>query len=153
MDFAYLYTSFDGRINRKPFWMAVLLIIVVSVVVSIAIGLMLGLQSRAFKIFGLLWQLALLYPSLAVMVKRLHDRDRPDYFAYIMIAPSLVTAITNAIGITGDPLNQNALDYLLGILTLAVGIWALIELGCLRGTAGPNRYGPDPLQAPQPLRA
>jgi uncharacterized membrane protein YhaH (DUF805 family) len=24
-------------------------------------------------------------------------------------------------------------------------IWAVIELGCLRGTPGANRYGPDPL--------
>ena len=30
---------------------------------------------------------------------------------------------------------------------LAVGIWALVELGCLRGTVGPNRHGPDPLAA------
>jgi uncharacterized membrane protein YhaH (DUF805 family) len=26
-----------------------------------------------------------------------------------------------------------------------VGIWFLIELGFQRGTAGDNRYGPDPL--------
>jgi uncharacterized membrane protein YhaH (DUF805 family) len=32
--------------------------------------------------------------------------------------------------------------YLLGA---AVLIWAIVELGCLRGTEGPNRFGPDPL--------
>jgi uncharacterized membrane protein YhaH (DUF805 family) len=26
-----------------------------------------------------------------------------------------------------------------------LGIWGFVELGCLRGTAGPNRFGPDPL--------
>jgi uncharacterized membrane protein YhaH (DUF805 family) len=25
-------------------------------------------------------------------------------------------------------------------------IWALIWFGCLRGTVGPNQYGPDPLE-------
>jgi uncharacterized membrane protein YhaH (DUF805 family) len=24
-------------------------------------------------------------------------------------------------------------------------VWILVELGCLPGTEGPNRYGPDPL--------
>jgi uncharacterized membrane protein YhaH (DUF805 family) len=34
------------------------------------------------------------------------------------------------------------------ILSLAAGIiaiWGFVELGCLRGTPGPNQYGPDPL--------
>jgi uncharacterized membrane protein YhaH (DUF805 family) len=36
-----------------------------------------------------------------------------------------------------------------GALTLvasAILIWAFVELACLRGTIGPNRYGPDPLE-------
>jgi uncharacterized membrane protein YhaH (DUF805 family) len=28
---------------------------------------------------------------------------------------------------------------------LETTIWFVVELGFLRGTAGPNRYGPDPL--------
>ena len=43
---------------------------------------------------------------------------------------------------------KNALDYILGIATLVVSIWFLIELGFLRGTQGPNQYGPDPLGSP-----
>ena len=34
----------------------------------------------------------------------------------------------------------------LGLAAFAVGVWAFVELGCLRGTIGPNRYGPDPLE-------
>ena len=109
MDFSYLYTSFDGRINRKPFWMAVLIMIAATVVISIVVAFILGPQTRAFLIFSFLLQLALLYPSLALMIKRLHDRNRPDYFAYIMVAPSLVTGALTAIGLTGDPLAPNAL--------------------------------------------
>ena len=30
-------------------------------------------------------------------------------------------------------------------LEFAINLWALIELGILRGTNGPNRFGPDPL--------
>jgi len=34
-----------------------------------------------------------------------------------------------------------------GLASLAVSIWAIVELGFLRGTPGPNQYGPDPLAA------
>lgn len=30
-------------------------------------------------------------------------------------------------------------------LIFGVGIWLFVEVGFLRGTQGPNRYGPDPL--------
>jgi uncharacterized membrane protein YhaH (DUF805 family) len=42
----------------------------------------------------------------------------------------------------------NALDsamVFLNILSLAITLWAFVELGFWRGTFGPNRYGPDPL--------
>jgi len=34
-------------------------------------------------------------------------------------------------------------------VSFAINIWALVELGCLRGTIGANQYGSDP-RAPQP---
>ena len=40
-----------------------------------------------------------------------------------------------------------SLGWILNLLSLAVGIWALIELGILKGTTGPNQHGPDPLAA------
>jgi uncharacterized membrane protein YhaH (DUF805 family) len=33
----------------------------------------------------------------------------------------------------------------LGLGAFAISIWALVELGFLRGTRGPNRFGSDPL--------
>lgn len=146
MDLNHLFTSFDGRINRRPFWMGILLLIAFAIVVMIVLGSIVGRQSRVFAVIVLLLQLALLYPWLALSVKRLHDRGRPDYFAYIIIAPGLLNGVTNALGITGDQLNISLLEYLLGLIILIVGIWALIELGFLRGLVGPNAYGPDPLE-------
>ncbi len=29
--------------------------------------------------------------------------------------------------------------------SFAISIWGFVEIGCLRGTEGPNQYGPDPL--------
>ena len=37
------------------------------------------------------------------------------------------------------------------LLSWALWIWVFVELGCMRGTIGANRFGPDPLadRAPQ----
>ena len=31
------------------------------------------------------------------------------------------------------------------LLSLGLWTWAIIELGCIRGSVGPNEYGPDPV--------
>jgi uncharacterized membrane protein YhaH (DUF805 family) len=145
MDLSYLFTSFDGRINRKPYWLGTLLMIAVSLALVLLLGLTVGIQGRSFLILMFVVQLVLLYPSAALMVKRLHDRNRPAWFAALLLGPLVLQGITNIIGITGDPLGQGLLDYLFSAWIVIVGIWFFIELGCLRGTAGDNQYGPDPL--------
>jgi uncharacterized membrane protein YhaH (DUF805 family) len=146
MDFSSLFTSFDGRISRKPYWIGVLILIAISVLLMIVIGLAgIGLQSRAFAIVAFVIQLVMLYPSAALMVKRFHDRNRPSWFVALILVPVVLQGITNIMGITGDPLNQGMLDYLFAAWVLIVGIWFFVELGCLRGTVGDNQYGPDPL--------
>jgi uncharacterized membrane protein YhaH (DUF805 family) len=40
--------------------------------------------------------------------------------------------------------DKSAWWMLIGAIPI-IGIWALIENGFLRGTEGPNRFGPDPL--------
>jgi uncharacterized membrane protein YhaH (DUF805 family) len=44
---------------------------------------------------------------------------------------------------------QTPMVMLLSLVSLAISLWGFVELGCLRGTIGPNQYGPDPI-APQP---
>ena len=36
------------------------------------------------------------------------------------------------------------LNCVLSLVTSGLGLWVLIELGFMKGTAGPNQYGPDP---------
>jgi uncharacterized membrane protein YhaH (DUF805 family) len=43
--------------------------------------------------------------------------------------------------------DPNMLGYALAFFNLIIGIWFFVELGFLRGTPGPNGYGPDPLAA------
>lgn len=41
--------------------------------------------------------------------------------------------------------DKSAWWVLIGLLPI-IQIWAFVELGCLKGTSGPNRFGPDPLE-------
>lgn len=153
MGLGHLYTSFDGRINRQPYWIAAIVLAVVNLVISLVVGRLLGVSIMApdfrFKLVSLVLAVLFLYPAAALMVKRLHDRDRPAWLAAFFLAPTLIRSVADLIGTTGNPLNPNMLDFLLtSIFTIAfaiVGIWAFIELGCLRGSVGTNQYGPDPL--------
>jgi uncharacterized membrane protein YhaH (DUF805 family) len=43
-----------------------------------------------------------------------------------------------------------ALHYILALAAFALTIWGFIEIGCLRGTAGSNTYGTDPLLPAKP---
>jgi uncharacterized membrane protein YhaH (DUF805 family) len=142
IDWKYLFTSFEGRINRKPYWIGWLAFVAVWLVVFLA-----GWSILGDAMFGaplLILQLVALYPAAAILVKRLHDRNRPTYFIYFYVVPAGLFILLGLLGIS-DPMAPSGLDMILGIIMMIVGIWFLIELGFLKGTTGPNRHGPDPL--------
>ena len=118
MDWNYILTSFEGRINRQPFWIALLVLWVASIAVSVVTIILFGPQATATYAIQAIVGLVFLWPSLAVAVKRYHDRDKSGWWILIIFIP--------VIGI----------------------IWYIVELGFLRGTPGPNRFGPDPLGTP-----
>ena len=41
--------------------------------------------------------------------------------------------------------NTNTLGLICFFILIGITVWFLIELGMLKGTPGPNRFGPDPL--------
>lgn len=118
-------------------------------VIALVVGMLLGVSITApdfrFKLVSLVLGVLFLYPWAALMVKRLHDRDRPAWLAALFLASGLIKSVTDVIGMTGNRLTPNMLDYLLSGITPIVGIWAFVELGCLRGSVGTNQHGPDPL--------
>jgi uncharacterized membrane protein YhaH (DUF805 family) len=111
------------------------------------IGLALG-QGVAMQVLGGIVELVALVSSLAVATKRLHDRGKSAWWLLVFyLVPGVLTGIGAGIELSSGPM---ALGVIFTIVGLAIGIWAFVELGCLRGTIGPNPYGPDPLgpQAP-----
>jgi uncharacterized membrane protein YhaH (DUF805 family) len=82
------YAGFSGRARRTEYWMFFLVNLVIAVVLDI-----LGLYARFFTIIGLLYGLAVLIPSLAVGVRRLHDTGRSGWWLLIGLIPVIGTII------------------------------------------------------------
>jgi uncharacterized membrane protein YhaH (DUF805 family) len=140
MDRAYwilLFTSFRGRINREPFWIACGILAVVETLT----------QWLAHRIEGetlaTLLDLAFTYPEFAVAVKRSNDRNLTPWivalFFAINVALDLFTLLNGALD-PDAPIN----NFILIPFTL-LAVILIVELGFRRGTSGPNRFGPDPL--------
>ena len=71
-------------------------------------------------------------------------RERTALFGLV---PVLIAIMLNSFGLTGDPGGANAIGWICRLIYLGVGLWFAIELGSLKGTPGPNRFGGDPLAA------
>lgn len=141
MDFKYLFTSLDGRINRKPYWLAALLLFVISMAVQLAVYFIAGMQ--VMLIVGLLF----FWPGFALAVKRAHDRNRPTWLVALFFATLLVSTFMQIAGIHETDAGEPAGAYqIVSVIFLVFALYAFIDWGLLRGTKGPNQYGPDPLQ-------
>ncbi len=82
------YADFSGRSRRKEYWFFVLFVAVISTVLTIIDGLI-GAYDRSTGV-GLLsaiFSLAILIPSIAVSVRRLHDIDRTGWWVLISLVP------------------------------------------------------------------
>ena len=81
------YVGFQGRAMRSEYWYFVLFIIIVDIVTY---GIDAAILGR--PILYSIAALALLLPSLAVSVRRLHDIDRSGWWLLISLVP-LIGAI------------------------------------------------------------
>jgi len=149
MNLGYLYTRFDGRIPRRTYWLASIPLWIVMVTIGTVEYAWTDGFSRVaepgYRLVLFLVGLAMWYPTSAVIVKRLHDRDRDGRLVLILIAPFLLFYLYDLLG-WSDPSNPKTVEDVLAVLTLVVGLVFLVELGFRRGTVGPNQYGPDPLE-------
>jgi uncharacterized membrane protein YhaH (DUF805 family) len=145
MPWQQLFFSFGGRINRARYWLAVLIYVVFGAVVAgIGVALTGTIEPREISPVWLIpaaaLYIVLVVSGLAVAVKRLHDRDKSGWWVLLFyLVPGILSGVGNA---TGNP----AIAILFGLGALIISIWAFIEFGCLRGTIGSNRFGPDPLE-------
>jgi len=82
------YAVFKGRARRKEYWFFALFNLIVSIVLT-GVDYMTGSLDPELGV-GLLsgiYSLAILIPSLAVTVRRLHDTDRTGWWVLIAFIP------------------------------------------------------------------
>lgn len=139
MDWNYLYTSFNGRINRKPYWIAALLLMVAGLVLQAAATLLMG------PLAGMIVGIVFLYPSFALTVKRAHDRNRPMWLVGTFFVLMVLITLLTPPDIEQMKASPSTLFLLAATVWLVMSLFFLVDLCFLRGTAGPNRFGPDPL--------
>jgi uncharacterized membrane protein YhaH (DUF805 family) len=139
--------SFEGRLRRSHFWIAWLILLGVGVVTG------------WFPFIGGIISLLLIWPNLAIGVKRLHDMGLTGWLivtpivlniigTIALIASVGIQAIANSAALEAeDPAAIMALIApvfgWLGLLLLA-NLGFLLWIGLASGTRGPNRYGEDP---------
>lgn len=142
MDWRDFLFGIKGRINRAKYWL-VIGISIASGIATVIVGLVLinvlgQVGTVAAFIVGAVVAIASIWINVTTGIKRLHDREKPGWWLWLFwFVPTLCNLITP--------------DDAVAIALLSVGacisIWGFVELACLKGTDGPNTYGPDPLAA------
>jgi uncharacterized membrane protein YhaH (DUF805 family) len=166
MDYVWFLFRFDGRINRARYWLATLamlccmiLVLVSLVKLAIAFGIR---GSLSFYLVGIpasirvfegdqpptSWFFQIVMAPIAcvfawsyaaVSIKRLHDRNKSGWW----IVPYIAAA--GLYDQFGDWLGDSWPAALLGFAVFIAFLWGVVEMGFLKGTNGPNRFGPDRL--------
>ena len=99
------YAVFSGRARRAEYWYFVLFNIIVAIVLSL-IDTLLGTFNfmQGVGLLSGLYSLAVLIPTLAVTVRRLHDVDRSGWWIFINLIPLIGTIVLLVFAVTdGTP--------------------------------------------------
>ncbi|WP_336282181.1 DUF805 domain-containing protein [Cronobacter dublinensis] len=116
--------SFKGRIGRRDFWAWMALWVALMILLFTLTGNdLLNTQTAAFMLVCLLW------PTAAVVVKRLHDRGKSG--AWMLLAGNW--AVLGGVW-------QWAVGRFIPTLIM---VMMVLDLGAFLGTQGENKYGKD----------
>ena len=82
------YAVFSGRARRKEYWMFFLFNLIITLVLALIDSLMGTFSPQAgLGLLSGLYSLAVLIPSIAVTVRRLHDTGRSGWWILIGLIP------------------------------------------------------------------
>ena len=145
MSLTQLLLSYKGPIRRLHWWVG-------SLAAGAATGLITAILELAARSSGhsAVDRDTQHMEPIALSVKHLHDRDRQRLVAYVPI-PDRVAGRNLDCG--GNRHTKGAGAALLCARgwhergRCLISIWLCVKIGFVRGTQGPNRFGPDPLDA------
>lgn len=78
------YVGFTGRARRKEYWMYCLFYIIIAIVIGV-VERVAGMGTMLSSLYSL----ALLLPSIAVSIRRMHDTGRSGWWVLINLIPIL----------------------------------------------------------------
>ena len=170
MDLTFILFDTKGRISRSQFWVGFIVLVVVATIISFSTFVVLavlynveGVETvskqvldpvTASLIANALLFLLFFFPSLALFVKRFHDRDQKATVLYLFYGLFLtflflIGDLPRSAPLGGELDDSAALSVGLAVFVYVgcalVGLYLLIICGFLKGTNGPNQYGSDPV--------
>ncbi|MBW2658372.1 MAG: DUF805 domain-containing protein [Deltaproteobacteria bacterium] len=118
------YAAFKGRATRSEYWyfalysmiIAIILAIIDWMIINPLLGVQPGPESNSTSLLGTIFNLAILIPSLALSIRRLHDIGKNGWWVLLALVP-----IVNFIG-----------------------IFVILYFFTRDSQPGENQYGPNP---------
>ena len=107
----------------------------------------LGAATVMFWGMGLLVLVPFIVSSIAINLRRLHDRDKSGWWLLVFYLVPVALAVFAQAAVGSSP--ESSVTKVAESGTLALQFLMIVELGFLPGTRGGNQYGEDP-RASQP---
>ena len=126
------YATFSGRASRSEFWFFSLFLIIAYVITIFLAAISLYLFIWVLGIFAL----AMIIPSIAVTVRRLHDVNKSGWFFLLPLPFELMEVVFER---SSDELGQG-LSLIFLVISLGLYIYLLV-LYCTHGDKKNNRFG------------
>ena len=77
------YATFSGRARRSEYWYFVLF----NIIVAVVIGIITAIIPVVGAVLNVLWSLAIIVPTLALVWRRLHDIGKSGAWFFIGLIP------------------------------------------------------------------
>ncbi|AKO30443.1 hypothetical protein A6046_04535 [[Haemophilus] ducreyi] len=121
--------SFNGRLNRQGFWIGFGINFIFLFIIA-----NFGPKETAFSLTMVLPLLLASYSCVAVIIKRLHDRNRSARAILMMFIPLICYGVSLA--------TQGTMAWLLGVMMpMFIGTMLLLEWGVFKSYPQANQYG------------
>lgn len=138
-----LFFSFDGRASRLQYWLALYvpgICIMILLFGAARLGILRPSDWGLLIVVWIVLGVVGMWSSLALTVKRLHDRDKSGHWIWLFyVIPMVLRGAAFAVGF------RSFFGIVLEVLAAVPATWGFVEIGFLRGVFGGNAYGEDPL--------
>lgn len=147
------FTSFKGRTARTPYNLFGLGLIIMTLISTLIDYMIMGpafLGRDEIHYAGWIFTIISVWPGTAIVTRRLHDRNKSGwlqvYYVWLpTVAYCMLGYFIESISAHANLLTMLGILIVLFTLGITIVVFTII-LSCAKGTKGPNRFGPDPLE-------